>query len=133
MISLKEIVEKYIRVPYKTGGTNPEEGLNCWNLVKFVLRDAGKPIEDIVDISEKYPVSEWNSLLENYNEAVEEIKVPRPFDIVLFNFYGHLHSGIVLNSVQFFHTCRSGTGICRFKDRFWKNKRLGFYRVRSDA
>ena len=129
MMTELQIVEKYLKVPYKSEGKDMN-GMNCWELVKSVYRDLGKPLEDLVEYAEKCPIGEQARLAESYKDSVVKVSSPQSFDIVLMEFDGNLHAGIVLSKFRFLHTCRSGTGVCRLNDHFWWKRILGYYRAR---
>ena len=133
MITEKEIISKYVGVPYRHGGRDMS-GLDCWGLVKNVYRDLGYDLFDLEEGS--YPVN-WsragnNYFIENYHKEWKEVNCPMPFDGVLFrNRKGMCdHAGVVLSGGRFIHTCRAGTVISRLNDKSWKDRIYGFYRLK---
>lgn len=123
-----ELVNRYLKVPYLAGGSNPSEGLNCWGLVKAVYRDLGHPIGDLVDFAERCPKREFHRIMEFYEDTVREVLTPQKFDVVLMSVDGLLHAGVVLSKGRFLHMCKAGAGVCRLDSPNWKPKILGYYR-----
>jgi len=130
MMTEYELVSKYLKVPYRHGGMDIKEGLNCWGLVKSVYKDLGIPLLDTVDFIEQIPKTKYAHTFNLYKDKVIRVDNPKPFDIVLLEVDGYLHAGIVLSQLQFLHTCKSGTGVCRLNHINWRNKIVGYYRAR---
>lgn len=124
-----EIIVKHLKMSFRYGGDDPAKGLNCWNFVKSVCRDFGRPIADIVDFARNRKVGECSDLVAAYRDALRKVEEPRPVDVVLMEFEGMLHAGVVLSKGRFIHMCRLGPGVCRLGERYWRDKILGYYRV----
>lgn len=125
---------EYVGLPYRDRGRD-RTGLDCWGLVRLVLRE---------QFSIQLP-----SLGESYRTCLDEdavarlVKVQRPLvhaervflpqegDIVLARLRGFAcHVGVFVGSMSMLHV-RSGTDtvVDRIDETRWTNRIEGFYRV----
>lgn len=131
----KEIIKKYLGVPWKEKGRSLE-GLDCYGLMVMIYADFGFKLldweEENKDYDEKWYLKE-NILEENYWKQWEKIEEPAPLDVVLLSGIEGMayHAGIVLTSRRFIHTCKAGTVVSRLDDRRWKSRIQGFYRFKG--
>jgi cell wall-associated NlpC family hydrolase len=133
MMTEKEIIKKYLGVPYKHQGRDLT-GLDCYGLVIRIFDDLGIKL---FDIEEDY-TADWswkgkNYFLENAHKDWQEVVKAKMLDVVGFkNSKGTLnHAGVMLDGDRFINSCRAGTVICRISDPRWKKRFTGFYRFKS--
>lgn len=112
-------------VPYKMGGTSPENGLDCSGLVRYVFKQA------------------WDTALPRTSEEMSQIGQPvdrenlQPGDLVFFDTLRRdfSHVGIYLGEKRFIHSPSSG-GQVRMEDMdmdYWKNRFNGARRIAEPA
>lgn len=126
MISEKDIIVKHLKLPYRS-----EEGKisNCWTTVKSIYHDLGYDIVDLEDFTRNVSRDKYEELLDAYRNQFRKVEVFNKWDMVLLQFGGCLHAGVVLGNNRFIHTRHGGTSINRIHDRVWQSKIIGFYRV----
>lgn len=131
----REIIDRYLGIPYKHLGRNSEEGLDCWGLIKCVYRDLKFDVWDPVKQYSPNLRNGENHLIENYHKEWYEIVSPHIFDVVLFNNSRGVanHAGIVLSLWCFLHCGRSGVIISKLSDRKWIERKVGFYRLKQNV
>ena len=131
MMTSKEVVKKYLGIPYRHKGRDPKVGLDCWGLGICVFKDLGINLLDFeVDYSEDWAF-ENNFFIENYYKEWEIVKVPRVFDCVLFKFYSNAspnHGGICLGENKFIHACKQGVVVADLGRASIKDLTVGFFR-----
>jgi cell wall-associated NlpC family hydrolase len=142
MITEKDIINKYLGIPYKHRGRTLE-GLDCYGLIISVYKDLGFELFDLEDYERNWSSKERNLFLLNYYRQWERLEAYKSnFDAVLFRAgEGGIpsmmvnHGGLVLSKRRFIHCCRQGTVVCRLDDAQWAGKIEGYYhlRVRTDS
>ena len=131
----RQVIDKYLGIPYKHMGRDAQDGLDCWGLIKCVYADLGYDIWDpVTEYTRNFRAGE-NHLLENYHKEWVKVISPHSFDVVLFVNCRESanHAGIVLSLFRFMHACRAGVVINRFSDPKWRKRINGYYRFRKIA
>lgn len=134
MITEKEIVDRYLGVPYLTRGRNKGTGLDCYGLIMLIYSELGIKL---FDIDEDYSVG-WakegkNFFAENYYREWEKVSTPRMFDIVAFKTSSGVtnHAGVCLGGERFIHCARRiGVVVSKWTDEQWAGCLEGFYKFR---
>jgi probable lipoprotein NlpC len=130
-------IEKYVGVPYKMNGRSPEEGLDCWGLVKCVYKDLGiwlpswdarhEPDEDWY----KHDPERYYRFLLKIGKPIDVSQL-KPFDIVYFTLIGKdviSHTGVMLDNRRFIHTLQKRNCRVNSLEGFLKRKLRGARRV----
>ncbi len=101
-ISILQISERYLGIPYVWGGASPETGFDCSGLVQYVFAQLGVAIPRTAD--EQF----------SYGYYVEKEQL-LPGDLVFFETYepGPSHIGIYYNEHYFIHA-DSSSGMVTF-------------------
>lgn len=127
-IAEKQIVDKYLGIPYVEGGRTLE-GLNCWGVVVQIYNDFGIKV---FDLEEKDP--EWGNkgaqyFAEFYYKDWEKQTAPGFLDVIfIMNYDGSpFHAGIYLRDGRFIHGSKIGVVQGRLNSRLMK-KLHGFYK-----
>lgn len=125
------IVQKYIGIPYIHLGRNPDIGLDCWGLIKCIYKDAGYDIIDLENYDQNWAKKGKNYFVENYHCQFEEVSCPEIMDIVLLlNSKGVAnHAGVYLNTGIFIHCCKQGVVKSSIREKRWRGRVEGFYRL----
>jgi cell wall-associated NlpC family hydrolase len=132
MIAAKEIINKYLGIPYKHHGRDMS-GLDCWGFVILVYRDMGYELLDISDYAERWSWQGGNYFIENYSKQWEHVAVSKPLDIVLFKNSIDVanHCGIYLGGGKFIHCCRHGVIVSNLYEKPWGQRIDGIYRLKQ--
>jgi len=117
-----EIVNKYLMVQY-----HPKT-MNCWEFVKAVYADLGKPLVDIEEFLVGQSASDAPRIAREYKDAMVEVSSPGVFDMVLLDLKGKLHAGIVLSKGRFIHLTKAGASVMRLGNLRWWSHIIGYYR-----
>ena len=132
MITEKEIIKRYLGIPYKHRGRTLD-GLDCWGLIKSIYKDFGYDLWDIEeDYDENWAWEGRDHFIENYHKQWDKVEKPELFDVVLFKNSKDIanHGGVVLSNDKFIHCCKAGTVINRLSDSHWQKRLQGFYRLK---
>lgn len=125
-------IVKHLGAPYKLHGRDAS-GLDCWGFIMLVYREAlGKELIDVDGYDEHWSWHGGNLFIENYSKQWEEVKEPRPYDIVFFKNGAGVanHCGIFIGANQFIHCCKAGVVIGRLTDKRWADRIQGYYRLK---
>lgn len=122
----QELVAAYIGVPFKWGGRNKQEGLDCVGIVLEFLYEAGFRYTDNGVV---YDRGWWRDDPQRFireilarGEVVETIADLRPFDVLCFQVGGVVrHIGVYLGYGKFLHSFKDASGIGRL-DEAWKKR-----------
>lgn len=130
----------YIGIPYRTGGRDREQGLDCWGLLCLIWRERFGIEEP------RYETYEWASRTDNArvsaiieSERQRYIDVPagqeRLGDAILLRLRGHpLHVGMIVAPGLMIHTHeRTESCLDRYDGLEWSKRVLGFYRPQAHA
>lgn len=126
-----EIVQKYIRTPYKPDGRDAFTGMDCWTMSQAIYRDLGLSIIDIVNFAGVCAADKLEMVFEAYQEQFDEVGVPQRGDLVLMSIQGKLHAGIILGGRKMIQMTERGVVYSRASDRRWTNSIVGYYRPRA--
>ncbi len=132
MITEKELINKYLGIPYKHKGRNLT-ALDCWGLAKLIYADLGFKLWDIEDYDEKWSQLGNNYFIENYYREWVKVKSPELFDGILFKNVDGIafHCGIFLSDNRFIHCRRIGVVIDRLDNSQWQRRFEGFYHLKA--
>lgn len=131
-----ELCFELMKSPYKHGGRNPEEGFDCWQLIRiFYLRMYGVTLPDVQEYDEKFYLKGGNHFIENYHKAFEPCIHPVKHSMVLF-YCGNMivsHAGIVLADCKRFLHAGKGCGIVATElvQENWNKRIEGFYKYKE--
>lgn len=125
MITAKDITAKYFNIPYKLYGKSLD-GMDCWGLVENVYKDAGL---DISFVNPEYnEETKWD--LSQIPKEFEKVYDQKFLDIVIFS-GKQQHCGVVLDGFKFINLLKGGCVIGRLNSRFWRDQRIGYYRLKN--
>lgn len=119
---------KYLGVPYKWGGTNPQKGLDCSGLLQLVYKQHGV---DLPRVSRQQAKE---------GREVPSLDKAQPGDLVAFSNRGYNvgHIGMYIGNGEMLHAPRSGTnvrvdGISEYYgENNWQDKLTTIRRVLPD-
>ncbi len=136
IITSSEVIGRYLGIPFLHMGRDPKMGLDCYGLIKCVYRDfLGVDLLDIEEYSKYWFLNGEQYFMDNYTTHFDEVKdgIPKLFDVVLFNCsHGEAnHAGIVLDRMRFIHANRAGVTVNKFTQRYWKDRTVGFFRLKG--
>ena len=130
-------VNKYVGIPFKHNGRQPENGLDCWGLVFTIYGELG--IEIPGGDGSGDPDPHWYKKdPERYLRFLQQIGTvvdPRhvqSLDIVYFALIDGTiisHAGVMLDECQFIHTLQRRNCRVNKLDRFWLKKIRGARRI----
>lgn len=129
MITEKEIIDKYLGVPYLHKGRDIK-GLDCWGLVIAVYKEVGVGVLDLDNYSKNWSFEGGNLFIENYYKEWQKHGSPVFLDVILFsNCKGvPYHAGIYLSRGKFIHGSKAGVVISRLDDDKFYSRIEGIYR-----
>lgn len=127
----RNIVHKYLGIPFKWGGTDAA-GLDCWQLFRAIYKDLGVDVWQ-TDRYPKDPNESHNLFIENYHKEWEPVVKLAPFDAVLMKDKNGnaAHIGVVLLNRRFIHCPRVGVIVSHLDDPAWAPKIAGYYRLKK--
>ena len=130
----KDVIKKYLGLPFKHQGRNVTEGFDCWGLIKAVYADAGIQLFDLESYEVNWAKGGKNYFLENYSEQWQKVENPQFMDVVLFKTSDLAvnHAGLILNDSRFIHAGKAGVVVSRLGELNTFKKIVGFYRFRHD-
>jgi len=135
-VTPKDIINKYLGVPFKHMGRDPRTGLDCWGLIKCIYTDAGIDLFDLESYEIHFALLGKNYFIENYSRQWARVESPQFMDVVLFRTKGNVvnHAGLVLNESRFIHTGPSKLGVIvsRLGELSIFQRTAGFYRYKHD-
>lgn len=123
-------------VPFIHMGRDIKTGLDCYGLVKDAYKVFfGIDIIDVESYARKWFLKGEDYFGQNAARQFEAVEKPRPGDVVLFNAsHGTAnHTGIVLSAGWFLHASHAGVVRARLAQRYWRDRIVGFYRLKGAA
>jgi len=132
-IDEREVIGKYLGIPYVNRGRSLTSGLDCWGLIILIYRDLGFDLFDLEAYEVDWARRGGNHFIENYWRQWRKIERPEFLDGVLFLDRRGIanHAGLMLDQERFIHCCRVGVIVSNLNDGNWKMKREGFYRLNA--
>ncbi|MGA0033690.1 MAG: C40 family peptidase [Burkholderiales bacterium] len=111
----------FFGVPYRWGGTTPEQGFDCSGLIRYVYEQmTGRPL----------PYNAYG--LARFGRTVDDTEL-QPGDLVFFNTLRtpYSHVGIYLGEARFLHAPSSGSTvqIADMNNRYWNARYNGARRL----
>ena len=130
----KDIIRKYLGIPFKRRGRAIEEGLDCWGLIKAIYADCGIDLFDLDSYEVDWPQNGRNHFMEYYCRQWEKVDRPQFMDVVLFRASPMVvnHAGLVLSESRFIHAARPGVVVSRLGELQVFKKIEGYYRFKND-
>ncbi len=133
MMTVEEVVKKYLGTPYRYKGRDSKTGLDCWGLGVCVFKDLGIELMDFnVDYRENWGDKEGeNYFLEHYWQQWDLVAEPQPFDCVLFKSHPDSmpnHGGIYLGDNKFLHACKAGVVVGDMRREVLQRLKIGYFR-----
>ena len=131
MITEREIIDKYLGIPYLHLGRTLK-GLDCWGLPILVYKEKPEPNIEIFDLEnyeKNWALKGKNHFIDNYYEDWQRHGAPKFLDIILFkNSQGVTnHAGIYLSKGRIIQASRHGVIISRLDGKFLERVE-GIYR-----
>ena len=126
----KELVEKYLGIPYKHNGRDLL-GLDCWGFIICAFREREITILDLCAYDNRGCVTGGNEAFESYYKYFEEHGAPAFFDILLFKNKDDniFHAALYLSKNRFIHAKnKTGIVIDRSDKKVWQERLVGIYR-----
>lgn len=127
---------RYVGIAYADISEPAENGLDCWQLVRVVLREQF----EIEIPSLRYPVStDYEKFYEHFladyasfSQCFYKVVVPCEGDLVLIcKNKIPAHVGIMVNGSHFLHTTPSTGAVIEKLNEHWKDRLDGIYRHQS--
>ena len=134
MKPIKEIYPRYVGIPYKHGGRDLSQGLDCWGLVLSIYKDIGIKLMDISGYSEDWSDQGSNHFVENYSEKWERVDKPRAYDLAMFKTSPTSvpnHAGVYLGDGRIIQAVKIGVIITKINIEKLKASIYGFYRYKD--
>jgi cell wall-associated NlpC family hydrolase len=130
-VAMLNKIEELVGIQFVDGGRTPEEGFDCWGLVKWIYHMRGIELPN-------YPIPADNRDAVNdkmIKELVkwEKIEQPKEGDMVLLELAEGVpnHVGICLRDGDFIHAYGKSVVIDRL--RRWNSRVVGFYRPTEES
>lgn len=130
----RDIIKKYLGVPFKHQGRNIQEGLDCWGLIRAIYADHEVELFDLESYEVDWAKVGRNYFIEHYSEQWEKVDQPDFMDVVLFQTSSVVvnHAGLVLNNSKFIHASKAGIIVSRLGELQIFKRIAGFYRLKND-
>lgn len=128
---------KYLGIPWKDGGRNENEGLDCWGFVRYYYEKEKNVILPKYEgvSSTEIPKSDCSDFIVNSftYKLFDQVNDPIADDICLFTVGGDvLHVGIVIDSKKMIHASRiTGTVIEDYTSQKWSKRLSSFHRLKQ--
>jgi len=135
-IKCQEIAQELLGMEYKMGGRGKDKKIDCYGILCYFFDCFAVRLPDYSyienwDDKEEHYLKEYSSMF----RRLEEKEKPEPGDVILFrNMEGASnHAGVYIGDGEFIHSIRKiGTKISRLRERPWKEKQNGFYRLKKE-
>jgi len=129
----KDIVAKYLGLPYKHMGRDAKTGLDCWGLIKSIYADHGIEIDDVENYEINWSKKGHDFFATDKHPEWQKVSDPQFMDIVLFKASDLVvnHAGLVLDESRFIQSCRAGVIVCRLGEMQWFKRNAGYYRLKK--
>lgn len=133
-------IDKYVGIPWKMGGRNKEEGLDCWGLVReFYKNELGVFLPAYESYSKLETGSEECSEFMHNNptyEMFEEVPIGEEQygDVLFFSIRGvPIHVAIVIENGLMLHANESSQGVVieKYRSLKWRKRLSEIYRLRK--
>lgn len=125
-------MQHLIGIPYRNLGRDPEQGLDCWGLLRVFYREfMGLDLPSYTDAyADAFDRIATSRAIDAHQNQWHCVTTPEFGDAVLCRLSGHAcHVGVYIGNNQMLHT---QTGHDSALDRIdgikWKNRIAGFYR-----
>ena len=105
----KEIVQKYLGVPYLNMGRDLK-GLDCYGIIMCIYKDLGFDLIDLnVDYDSRWSLKGADYFADNYSKQWQAVDKPKFLDVILFKSGKGIynHAGVYLGKGDFIHTCKA--------------------------
>lgn len=124
--------QSLVGIPFVDGGRTPEEGFDCWGLVRYLyhLRGVELPLYLIDPRDRKAVSAEMADAAAKHWQRVEQ---PLIGDVVLLELAEGVpnHVGMYIGGEDFIHAYGASVVIDRL--RHWQSRIVGFYRPKEDT
>jgi len=132
MITKKEILDKYLGIPYLHKGRD-SDGIDCWGLVIAIYKEDNLDIFDLEDYEKNWHLKGDNHFIENYYSAWQQHSLPVFKDVLLFNSSKGItnHAGVYLDNGKFIHGSKAGVVVTRLEGK-WQDRLYGVFRYTND-
>lgn len=128
MLSINDIIKKYIGIPFKENG-NTLEGLDCINLCVMISKDRDC---ELILPNHNYTADTSHIAFNNYRNTDTYYRVDKQADsLVLLRIDGiNKHVGYVLDDKHFIHVSpKKNVTVERLSK--WKNHIVGYYKWKT--
>ena len=126
------MMQHLIGIPYQNKGRNPEQGLDCWGLLREFYREfMGIELPSYDDTyTDAFDRVSTSYAIDAHNNQWYRVTEPAFGDAVLCKLSGHAcHVGVYLGNHQMLHTQMGhDSALDRIDGIKWKNRLAGFYR-----
>jgi cell wall-associated NlpC family hydrolase len=123
------MISDLIGIPFKDGGRNRKEGLDCWGLACEVFREYGLELPDYrIDAHDWAAIFEqYQNVKSNYVEVSGNLPVPC-LAFMRFNSARGNHVGVYIGGGRFIHA-RAKSHSCteRLDSPAWRLNIIGYY------
>lgn len=122
-------IYKYIGIPFKHLGRNPEEGLDCYGVLINVYKELGITLYDY-EYQEEWGKNQDNNknfFIENYyKEWKKTDKKTFPNVVLLINNLHKVdHAGVIIDEFKFIHGSKIGVIVSKFSE--YNDKIYGYF------
>ena len=120
-----------LEIPWKRHGMDPATGLGCWGAVWHAARCYGYEFPRFEEAIES-TTDELADGVGRFSGLFEEVKDPRPGDVLLFRFE-KMHIGIMVTGTKFLHSYEGG-GVCRSRlNGMYRNRLVSILRWKQPS
>jgi len=130
----REIIDRFLGIPYVCKGRDPKVGLDCWGLALCVYETLGIKLFDMeVDYDVKWHEKGGNFLAENLWRDWDPVSRPEFLGTVLFSSFEGIayHGGICLRDGKFIHGTKKGVIVSRLSEPLLLSHVEGYYRLKK--
>lgn len=123
------MISDLIGIPFKDGGRNRKEGLDCWGLACEVYRRYGIKLPDYrIPACDKAGIfAKYQNAKSNYIEVSGDLPVPCLVFMRFNSAFGN-HIGVYIGNGKLIHArAKSNSCIERIDSPCWRSNIIGFY------
>ena len=130
-MNLDKAFDGLIGIPFKSGGRDPKEGLDCWGLVLVAYKRFNIELPDFGNMVDALNSFEVNLRIKSSKKFWEQIQQPEiPSVLAIRNHPKYVnHCGVYVGNHRFLHCLEKvGVILSNMSDRIWQRRIEGIYR-----
>ena len=124
--------QSLVGIPFRDGGRTPEEGFDCWGLVRYLYQQRGVELPlYLIDPQDRDAVNA--EMMMEAARCWQQVSPPAIGDVVLLELAEGVpnHVGIYIGGGDFIHAYNKSVVIDRLRN--WRSRVVVFYKPKEGA